>query len=107
MGLARVNAEQAAQLTGPNRGVAMRAVVMVLRGRLRQYWKSWLALSVLVALAGGFVLATAAGGPGRRARRPRVHGPARLRRHRVQREAAAAAEQAGPCRLGDTGPRGL
>ena len=40
----------------------MRAVVMVLRGRSRQYWKSWLALSVLVALAGGFVLASAAAG---------------------------------------------
>ena len=37
----------------------MRAVAMVLRGRFRQYWKSWLALSVLVAVAGGFVLATA------------------------------------------------
>jgi len=36
----------------------MRAVVMVLRGRLRQYWKSWLALSALVAVTGGFVLAT-------------------------------------------------
>ncbi len=35
---------------------------MVLRGRFRQYWKSWLALSVLVALAGGFVLASAAAG---------------------------------------------
>ena len=40
----------------------MRAVVMVLRGRFRQYWKSWLALSVLVALAGGFVLVSAAAG---------------------------------------------
>ncbi len=38
----------------------MRAVTMVLRGRLRQHWKSWLALSVLVAVAGGFVLAAAA-----------------------------------------------
>jgi ABC-type lipoprotein release transport system permease subunit len=37
----------------------VRAVAMVLRGRSRQYWKSWLALSVLVAVAGGFVLATA------------------------------------------------
>ncbi len=36
----------------------MRAVVMVLRGRFRQYRASWLALSVLVAVAGGFVLAT-------------------------------------------------
>jgi ABC-type lipoprotein release transport system permease subunit len=35
---------------------------MVHRGRLRQHWKSWLALSVLVALAGGFVLATTAAG---------------------------------------------
>ena len=33
-----------------------------MQGRFRQYWKSWLALSVLVALAGGFVLATAAAG---------------------------------------------
>ena len=40
----------------------MRAVVMVFRGRFRQHWKSWLALSVLVAVAGGFVVtATAAG----------------------------------------------
>jgi hypothetical protein len=38
------------------------AVVMVLRGRFRRHWKSWLALSVLVAVAGGFVLATAAAG---------------------------------------------
>ena len=36
----------------------VRAMVMVLRGRLRRYWKSWLALSVLVAVAGGFVLAS-------------------------------------------------
>jgi putative ABC transport system permease protein len=35
---------------------------MVLRGRFRQYWKSWLALSLLVAAAGGFVLATADAG---------------------------------------------
>jgi ABC-type lipoprotein release transport system permease subunit len=35
---------------------------MVLRGRFRQYWKSWLALSLLVAVAGGFVLATASAG---------------------------------------------
>jgi ABC-type lipoprotein release transport system permease subunit len=30
----------------------------VLRGRFRQHWKSWLALAVLVGVAGGFVLAT-------------------------------------------------
>ena len=40
----------------------MRAVVMVAPGRFRRHWKSWLALSVLVAVAGGFVLATAAAG---------------------------------------------
>ena len=40
----------------------MRAVVMVLRVRSRQYWKSWLALSLLVAVAGGFVLTTASAG---------------------------------------------
>jgi hypothetical protein len=40
----------------------MRAVVMVLRGRFRQYWKSWLALSALVAVAGGSVLAATAAG---------------------------------------------
>ena len=40
----------------------MRAVVMVLRVRSRQYWKSWLALSLLVAIAGGFVLTTASAG---------------------------------------------
>jgi hypothetical protein len=38
----------------------VRAVVMVLRGRFRQHWRSWLALSVLVALAGGSVLAVTA-----------------------------------------------
>jgi hypothetical protein len=32
----------------------MRVAVMVLRGRLRRHWISWLALSVLVAVAGGF-----------------------------------------------------
>ncbi len=36
----------------------MRAVVMLVQGRFRRYWKSWLALSLLVAVAGGFVLAT-------------------------------------------------
>jgi hypothetical protein len=40
----------------------VRAVVMVLRVRSRQYWKSWLALSLLVAVAGGFVLTTASAG---------------------------------------------
>jgi len=35
---------------------------MVLRGRFRRYWKSWLALSVLVAVAGAFVMATVAAG---------------------------------------------
>ena len=40
----------------------MQAVVMVLRARFRQYWKSWLALSLLVAAAGGFVLTTASAG---------------------------------------------
>jgi hypothetical protein len=38
----------------------MRAVVMVLRGRFRQHWKSWLVLSGLIALAGGSVLAATA-----------------------------------------------
>jgi FtsX-like permease family len=40
----------------------MRAVVLVLRGRFRQYGKSWLVLGLLVAVAGGFVLAAAAAG---------------------------------------------
>jgi hypothetical protein len=40
----------------------VRAVVMVLRGRFRQDWKSWLALSLLVAVAGGFVMTAAAAG---------------------------------------------
>ena len=51
------------------------AAVMVLRGRRRKFWKSWLALSVLVAVTSGFVLAaiaagqrTAAAFPGFRAR---------------------------------------
>jgi hypothetical protein len=38
----------------------VRAVVMVTSGRFRQHWKSWLALSVLVAVAGGFVMAATA-----------------------------------------------
>jgi len=42
--------------------VAVELVVMVLRGRFRQYWKAWLALSLLVAIAGGFVLTTASAG---------------------------------------------
>jgi ABC-type lipoprotein release transport system permease subunit len=42
--------------------VAVGAVVMVLRGRFRQYRKSWLALSLLVAVAGGFVLIAASAG---------------------------------------------
>jgi ABC-type lipoprotein release transport system permease subunit len=37
-------------------------IVMVLRGRFRRHWKSWLALSILVAVAGGFVLTTASAG---------------------------------------------
>jgi hypothetical protein len=40
----------------------VRAVVMEFRGRFRQYWKSWLALSVLVAVAGGFVVTAVAAG---------------------------------------------
>jgi hypothetical protein len=35
---------------------------MVFRMRFRQYWKSWLALSLLIAIAGGFVLTAAAAG---------------------------------------------
>jgi hypothetical protein len=35
---------------------------MVFRGRFRQHWKSWLALSMLVAVGGGFVLSAAATG---------------------------------------------
>ena len=40
----------------------MGAVVMVLGVRLRQHWRSWLALAALVALVGGFVMAAAATG---------------------------------------------
>ena len=40
----------------------MGLIVMVLRGRFRQYWKAWLALGLLVAIAGGFVLSTASAG---------------------------------------------
>jgi hypothetical protein len=35
----------------------MRAVGMVLRAQLRQHGKSWLALTMLVALVGGLVMA--------------------------------------------------
>jgi hypothetical protein len=35
------------------------AVVILLRTQRRQHWRSWLALAVLVALAGGFVIAAA------------------------------------------------
>src|SRR6266568_2876976 len=35
---------------------------MVFRMRFRQYWKPWLALGLLVAVAGGFVLTTASAG---------------------------------------------
>ena len=44
----------------------MRAVAMVLHVRLRQHWRSWLALAALVALVGGLVIAAAATGGGRR-----------------------------------------
>jgi hypothetical protein len=37
----------------------MGAVALVLRVRLRQHWRSWLALAALVALVGGFVMAAA------------------------------------------------
>jgi hypothetical protein len=37
----------------------MGAVVLMLRVRLRLHWRSWLALAVLVALVGGFVMAAA------------------------------------------------
>ena len=37
----------------------MGAVALVLRVRLRQHWRSWLALAVLIALVGGFVMAAA------------------------------------------------
>ena len=40
----------------------MQAAGMVLRARLRQFWKSWLALSLLVAVVGGLVLAAASSG---------------------------------------------
>lgn len=40
----------------------MGLIVMVLRGRFRRHWKSWLALSILVAVGGGFVLTTASAG---------------------------------------------
>jgi FtsX-like permease family len=40
----------------------MQASAMVLRARLRQFWKSWLALSLLVAVVGGLVLAAASSG---------------------------------------------
>src|SRR2546425_853185 len=40
----------------------MRAVAMVLHVRLRQHWKSWLAMAALVTLVGGFVMAAAATG---------------------------------------------
>ena len=37
----------------------MGLIVMVLRGRFRRHWKSWLALSILVAVGGGFDLLAA------------------------------------------------
>ena len=37
----------------------MEAVALVLRVRLRQHWRSWLALAALVALVGGLVMAAA------------------------------------------------
>jgi hypothetical protein len=38
------------------------AVALVLRVRLRQHWRSWLALAAVVALVGGFVMAAASTG---------------------------------------------
>src|SRR5438128_2294487 len=51
---------RAADCRGCTRRGAVRAVGMVMSGRFRQHWKSWLALSVLVAVAGGFVMAATA-----------------------------------------------
>ena len=40
----------------------MRAVWLILAAGFRRQWKSWLLLSVLIAVASGFVLASAAAG---------------------------------------------
>ena len=84
----------------------MRAVVMVLRVRFRQYWKPWLALSLLVAVAGGFVLSTASAG-----HRTADAFPGFVARHGydviVYSGKAAAAEQAASRYVGDTGARDL
>ena len=54
----------------------MRAVAMLLHAQLRQHWKSWLALAVLVALVGGLVLAAVS-----TARRTAAAFPGFLARH--------------------------
>lgn len=40
----------------------MRAVQLVLAAQFRRQWRQWLALSLLIALVSGFVLAAAAAG---------------------------------------------
>jgi FtsX-like permease family len=54
----------------------VRAIVVVLRGRLRQFWRSLVVLSLLVAVAGGFVLAATAA-----ARRTTAAVPGFVARH--------------------------
>ena len=40
----------------------MGAVGLVFGAKLRRYWRSWLLLSLLIAIVGGFVLAAIAAG---------------------------------------------
>jgi len=40
----------------------MGAVGLVFGAKLRRYWRSWLLLTVLIAIVGGFVLAATAAG---------------------------------------------
>ena len=58
-GLGRCGRLPAGAWTGE---VGVGVVAVVLRVRLRQHWRSWLALAALVALVGGFVMAAAATG---------------------------------------------
>ena len=58
----------------------MGSVGMVFQAQLRHRWRSWLAITILISLVGGVVMAAAAAGQAHRRGHPEVRGSPRLRR---------------------------
>src|SRR5882724_7666274 len=82
---------------------AMGAVWLVFGVKLRRHWRSWLLLTVLIAVVSGFVLAATAAGDRTDSALPALRRPPRLRRDRVHRPAAARAGEASRGGAGDDG----